>query len=74
MEQRKRGRKPAPEGSRKVDTRVNVSLDIEAADSLRSIQSRLGKKLGFQPTLSQTLQWLFRVSDDLLNQHGDIKL
>lgn len=66
--QKKRGRKPLPVGERKIDTRLNVSMGIEAHAALIEIQSKLAKKIGFDPTISQTLIWLLRHSDKIINE------
>jgi hypothetical protein len=42
--------------------RKNVSLDAEAQESLVAVAETLEKKLGFRPTLTQTVMWLVRNS------------
>jgi hypothetical protein len=55
---RKRGPKPKPASELALATRKNVSMDTEAQQVLAGIQDSLQHKLGFKPTLTQTILWL----------------
>ena len=53
-----RGRKPKAPEDRKLATRKNVSLDVEAQQQLVEIQGKLTAKFGFKPTLNQVVAYL----------------
>jgi len=62
-EVKKRGRKPLPPEVR-VE-RKNISLDVEAQTALHEVVDKLEQRLGFRPTLTQTILWLARNSGAL---------
>jgi hypothetical protein len=59
---RKRGPKLRPPEELALARRKNVSLDAEAQESLVAVAETLEKKMGFRPTLTQTVMWLVRNS------------
>lgn len=63
---KKRGPKPrSPGTTTSAGNRRNVTLSREDADKLNAVQDRLEPRLGFRPTLSQTLSWLIRNAEHL---------
>ena len=70
---KKRGPKPKPEGTRAIDSRVNVSMDVTAQEAIASLQTKLAARMGFTPTVTQTLMWVLSRADRLLEQDGEIR-
>lgn len=67
---KRRGRPPLAKGAlhtaRAKDDRVNVSMDKPAQEALTSVQTKLADRLGFTPTITQTLLWLVSRADLLI--------
>ncbi len=57
-EAKKRGRKPLPPEARVA--RKQVSLDADGQAALHVVVDMLEQRLGFRPTLTQTVIWLAR--------------
>lgn len=68
---KKRGPKPKPPGTLAIDTRKNVSLDADAQLGLVKLQGRLALRMGFVPTLTQTVLWLIARAESLMTEVGE---
>ena len=55
----KLGRPRAPNGKRSVQQRVNVGLNLVAAEKLKKLQDHFNTKLGFELTASQLIEYLY---------------
>ena len=55
----KLGRPRAPNGERNVMPRVNVGLNLAAAEKLKQLQIQYTAKLGFELTASQLIEHLY---------------
>jgi hypothetical protein len=63
-----RGPKPKPIEDLKQRSRVNVTMDPEAGQALAAFQEKLAARLGFMPTLTQTVTWLIKRAEPLLER------
>ena len=59
----KLGRPRAPNGNKNVMPRVNVGLNLAAAEKLKQLQTQYTAKLGFELTASQLIEHLFYLHD-----------
>ena len=48
----------------------NVTLNAEDVEALNELQKKLAARLGFEPTLSQTLRWLISNAEKVLKTEG----
>ena len=69
MTKPKLGRPRAPNGNKNVVPRVNVGLNLAAAEKLKQLQTQYTAKLGFELTASQLIEHLFY----LHNKQGESK-
>lgn len=69
-----RGRPRLPEGERKIDARVNVSMNAEDAREINSIREKLAVQFGFTPTISQAIQWLAASGGRVLDEANSKKI
>ena len=63
MTKPKLGRPRKPNGERNVMPRVNVHLNLAAAEKLKQLQTQYTAKLGFELTASQLIEHLFYLHD-----------
>ena len=63
MTKPKLGRPRAPNGQSAVQTRVQVGLNLAAAEKLKQLQTQYTAKLGFELTASQLIEHLFYLHD-----------
>ena len=61
MTKPKLGRPRAPNGQSAVQTRVQVGLNLAAAEKLKALQDHFNTKLGFALTTSQVIEYLYRL-------------
>jgi hypothetical protein len=69
-----RGRPRLPEGQRKIDARVNVSMNAEDAKEINTIREKLALQFGFTPTISQAIQWLVASGERVLDEANSKKV
>ena len=55
----KLGRPRAPNGNKNVMPRVNIGLNLAAAEKLKQLQIQYTAKLGFELTASQLIEHLY---------------
>ena len=55
----KLGRPRAPNGQARQQPRINLGLNLSAAHKLKGLQDHFNKKLGFEMTASQLIEYLY---------------
>ena len=63
MTKPKLGRPRAPNGQARQQPRVQVGLNLAAAEKLKQLQTQYTAKLGFELTASQLIEHLFYLHD-----------